>query len=61
MDGFRGADPTEAIDCTELTAAEVAWRIDVYYAEPDHRVDIDSEEWAVAPDGKLERAGNQKL
>src|SRR5262249_33258731 len=51
--GVTGA--TECIYCTEFTAPELASRLEIYDAEPGHRVQINDEEWEVSPDGKLER------
>jgi len=52
--GITGA--TECIYCTELTAPEVACRLEIYDdIEPGHRVQINHEEWEVSSDGKLKR------
>jgi hypothetical protein len=55
LDGFGVTDATERIDCAELTAAELADRLDLDHAEPGHRLQINDEEWEVSSDGKLER------
>ena len=57
---FGVNDTTIFIWCTELTADQLAARAEFYEAEPGHAVQINLEEWAVSPDGKLERAGDRK-
>ena len=51
--GVTGA--TECIYCAQFTAPEVVSRLEIYDAEPGHRVQINDEEWEVSLDGKLER------
>jgi hypothetical protein len=39
------SDATEGICCTELTAAELAVRLELYDPSPGHRLEINGEEW----------------
>ena len=57
MEGFGIPNvAVDSIDCTELTAAEIAKRFGVHDALPGDRVEINGEWWEVSPDRKLERA-----
>lgn len=45
----------ESIDCTEMTAAELAKRLPVVDVEPGYWLFINGEGWEVSPEGKLEK------
>jgi hypothetical protein len=60
MDGFGITDATESIYSTEVTATELATRVELYDPSSGHRIEINGEQWEVSPDGKLERAGDRK-
>lgn len=58
--GFAVTSATDLVYCNELTAAELAERLEVLYdedAEPEQLiVKINDEKWRITKDGKLTRA-----